>query len=275
MTETTGTHTTADGVELFTRSWTTDTPRYDLLLVHGLGEHSGRWSHVGAFFNKHGANVHTYDLRGHGKSPGDRGYIAEFDEYYSDISEMAYATAAATGRPWVLYGHSLGGLQCAGFLINDYEPHPNIAVLSAPAMAATRGIDSVLKMASSVLGTITPKIRVPSNITGAMLSRDASVGEAYFADDLVETKATPKFAKVMFAEQAKLADSNGTLSIQTLVIHGADDELVQPSASAALAGSDAVERKVYPGLRHEMHNEPEADQVLGDIADWIDRKLFG
>ncbi|NHZ70493.1 MAG: alpha/beta fold hydrolase [Proteobacteria bacterium] len=275
MTETTGSHITADGVELFTRSWTIEAPRYDVLLVHGLGEHSGRWSHVGEFFNAHGANVYSYDLRGHGNSPGDRGHIADFDEFYSDISEMAYATAAATGRPWVLYGHSLGGLQCAGFLINDFEPHPNIAVLSAPAMAATRGIDNVLKVAASVLGTISPNLSVPSNITGDMLSRDASVGEAYFADELVETKATTRFGKVVYAEQAKLADRNDTVSTQTLVIHGADDELVQPSASAKLAGSDAVERRVYPGLRHEMHNEPESAQVLGDVTDWIDRKLFG
>jgi len=275
MTETTGTFTTTDGAELFTRSWTIDDPRYDILLVHGLGEHSGRWIGPAAFFNDHGANVYSYDLRGHGRSSGDRVDIESFDLFYDDISAMAHETAASTGRPWVLYGHSLGGLQCAGYLINDLEPHPNLAILSAPAMAATRGIDNVLKVAASVLGTIAPRVRVPSNITGEQLSRDASVGEAYFADELVETKATTRFGKAVFAEQSKLADRNDTITIQTLVIHGADDELVQPAASAQLAGSDAVERKVYPGLRHEMHNEPEAAQVLGDITDWIDRKLFG
>ena len=275
MTETTGTHTTADGVDLFTRSWTIEAPRYDILLVHGLGEHSGRWKGPAEYFNARGGDVFSYDLRGHGRSSGDRIDIASFDEFYSDISEMATETVERTGRPWVLYGHSLGGLQAAGYLINDRAPHPNIAVLSAPAMAATRGIDNVLKVAASILGTVTPKVRVGSNITGEQLSRDAAVGEAYFADELVETKATTRFGKAVFSEQALLADKHDTISIQSLVIHGADDELVQPSASASLAASDAVERRMYPGLRHEMHNEPEADQVLGDIADWIDRKLFG
>jgi len=274
MTETTGTYTTADDVELFTRSWTIDDPRYDILVVHGLGEHSGRWAKPAAYFNNHGANVYSYDLRGHGKSAGNRIDIESFDEFYNDISEIANHSAASTGRPWVLYGHSLGGLQAAGYLINDTEPNPNLAVLSAPAMSALRGIDKVLKVAASVLGTITPKVRVSSNITGEQLSRDASVGEAYFADELVETKATTRFGKAVFGEQAKLADQHDTITIQTLVIHGADDELVQPAASAGLAASDAVERKVYPGLRHEMHNEPEAEQVLGDVTDWIDRKLY-
>jgi len=263
-----------DGAVLFTRSWTIDTPRYDMLIVHGLGEHSGRWAGPAAYFNAHGANVYSYDLRGHGRSSGERVDIDDFDRFVSDIAAMATATAAATGRPWVLYGHSLGGLQVAAYLIDDVAPHPNLAVLSAPAMAATRGIDNVLKVAASVLGKLAPTMRVPSNITGEQLSRDAAIGEAYFADDLVETKATTRFGKAVFGEQSRLAGRHGDITTQTLVIHGADDELVQPSASASLAASGAVERKVYPGLRHEMHNEPESAQVLGDVADWIDRKLF-
>ena len=275
MTETVGTYTATDGTELFTRSWTIEEPRYDVLIVHGLGEHSGRWTAVAEFLNQHGASVYSYDLRGHGRSGGGRIDVEDFTSFYTDISEMASHTASATGRPWVLYGHSLGGLECAGYLINDVEPHPNLAILSAPAMAATRGIDGVLKVAASILGTIAPTMSIPSSIKGEQLSRDAAVGEAYFADDLVETKATTRFGKTVFAEQAKLADRHGEITIQTLVIHGADDELVQPVASASLAASGAVERKVYPGLRHEMHNEPESAQVLGDITDWIDRKLFG
>jgi acylglycerol lipase len=275
MTDTPGTYTTADGAELFTRSWTIDNPRYDVLIVHGLGEHSGRWARPSEYLNTHGANVYSYDWRGHGRSSGDRVDIDDFVLFYNDISEVAAHTVAATGRPWVLYGHSLGGLQCAGYLINDIAPQPNLAILSAPAMTATRGIDNVLKVAASVLGTIAPKMSIGSGITGDQLSRDASVGEAYFADELVETKATTRFGKTVYGEQARLAEHHADITIQTLVIHGADDELVQPAASAGLAASGGVERKVYPGLRHEIHNEPESVQVLGDITDWIDRKLFG
>lgn len=274
MTTATGHHTTTDGVELFTRSWTIDDPRYDVLLVHGLGEHSGRWDGPAAAFNRHGANVYSYDLRGHGQSGGEPIHLESFDALYQDIAEMARTTAASTGRPWVLYGHSLGGLQSAGYLIEDYEPIPNIAVLSAPAMIATRGMDSVLKVAAGILGRITPTTRIDSGIKGEQLSRDPAVGEAYFADPLVQTKATTRFGKVVFAEQDRLTPKHRDITVPTLVIHGADDELVQPAASAPLATSESVTRKVYPGLRHEMHNEPEAAEVLGDVTDWIDAQLF-
>lgn len=274
MTAITGHHTTADGVELATRSWTIDEPRYDILLVHGLGEHSGRWDGPAGVFNRHGANVYSYDIRGHGESGGEAVHLDEFASLYRDIAEMANATASASGRPWVLYGHSLGGLQGAGYLIERYEPTPNIAVLSAPAMIATRGIDNVLKVAAGVLGRVTPTTRIENKITGDQLSRDPSVGEAYFADPLVQTKATTKFGKEVFGEQDRLSPRHGTITIPTLVIHGADDELVQPAASAPLAASESVTRKVYPGLRHEMHNEPEAGDVLGDVTDWIEERLF-
>jgi alpha-beta hydrolase superfamily lysophospholipase len=274
MSATIGTYTASDEVELHTRSWTIADPRYDILLVHGLGEHSGRWNHVAEYLNSRGANVYSYDVRGHGESGGDRVDLSHFVQLHRDISEMALRTAASTGRPWVLYGHSLGGLQCAGYLIDHTEPMPNVAVLSAPAMVTTRGIDRVLKVASSVLGRITPTTRVENKITAEQLSKDPAVGEAYFADPLVETKATVRFGKACFAEQDRLVGHAGEIDIPTLVIHGADDPLVEPQASASLATSPSVERKVYPGIRHELHNEPEAEQVLGDIADWIDRKLF-
>lgn len=274
MTSTTGSHTSSDGVELLTRSWTIETPRFDTLLVHGLGEHCGRWEAFAAQFNAVGGNVYSYDLRGHGASVGERIDVGEFAEFYRDIAEMASATAASTGRPWVLYGHSLGGLQCAGYLIEGYEPVPNLAVLSAPAMTATRRIDNVLKVAASVLGRFAPTARVANKITGDQLSRDPAVGEAYFDDPLVETRATTRFGKVVYGEQDRLASRHHDIVVPTLVIHGADDELVQPAASAGLAASPSVVRKLYPGLRHEVHNEPEAGQVIGDVLDWIQAKLF-
>lgn len=272
MNETLGTFRTSDGTELVTRSWTIDNPRYDVLLVHGLGEHSGRWAEPMSHLNARGANVYTYDLRGHGQSEGNRGDVEEFQQLYDDIAEMADATVAASGRPWVLYGHSLGGLQCAGYLIDDRVPRPNIAVLSAPAMEAD--VPGALRVAAAVLGRITPGLRVGNSIEGEQLAKDPGVGEAYFADSLVETKPTARFGKCFFEEQSRLSDLQASIATPTLVIHGADDPLVPPSASAGLAASTSVERKLYPTLRHELHNEVEGHEVMADVADWIDAKLL-
>lgn len=270
----TGTFEASDETVLFTRSWLIAESRYDLLLVHGLNEHSGRFETTAGRFNAHGANVYSYDIRGHGQTSGPRGDLSSWEYMLSDISEMATSTAAASGRPWVLYGHSLGGLQAAGYLIDHMEPAPNIAVLSAPAMTATRSMDKVLKVASKLVGAVAPSMLISSGVKGEDLCRDPAVGEAYFADELVDLKKTPRFANAAYSEQDRLSGLMGTITTPTLVIHGADDQLVQPSASAGLAASSAVERKIYPGLRHEMHNEPEGAQVYGDVTDWIDAKLF-
>jgi len=270
--ETEGTFQTSDGIDLFTRSWTIENPRYEVLLVHGLGEHCGRWDGPMSHLTHRGANVYTFDLRGHGQSGGIPGDVERFDQFYDDISEMADATVAASGRPWVLYGHSLGGLQCAGYLIDNRVPQPNIAVLSAPAMEAD--VPWTLKAAASVLGRVTPGVRVANSIEGEQLSKHPAVGEAYFADPLVQTKPTARFGKCFFDEQARLSDLHGSITTPTFVIHGADDPLVPPSASAGLAASEGVDRRVYPTLRHEVHFEVEGPEVMADVADWIDAKLF-
>ncbi|MGI9586308.1 MAG: lysophospholipase [Acidimicrobiia bacterium] len=270
----TGSFTASDGTDLFTRSWMIPEPRYDLLLVHGLNEHSGRFDTTAGRFNAHGANVYSYDIRGHGQTSGSRGDLSAWSDLLSDISEMAMASAASSGRPWVLYGHSVGGLQAAGYLIDHAEPAPNIAVLSAPAMVATRPIDGVLKVACRLLGTVAPSLMISTGVKGDQLSKDPSVGEAYFADEHVELKKTPRFGYAGYGEQDRLSNLMAGITIPTLVIHGANDVIVQPSASAGLAASPAVERKIYPGLSHEMHNEPEAEQVYGEVTDWIEAKLF-
>ncbi|MEN8040567.1 MAG: lysophospholipase [Actinomycetota bacterium] len=272
MNEVLGTFRTSDGTEHFTRAWLNDNPRYDVLLVHGLGEHSGRWAGPMSHLVARGASVHTFDVRGHGETPGPRISIDKFEDLHTDISEIAEATAASTGRPWVLYGHSLGGLQSTGYLIDGHSPQPNIAVLSAPALSAD--VPPILRVMAAIFGRIAPGLRVDNSIDGDQLSKDPAVGEKYFADPLVETKATAKFGKLVFDEQARLDGLHGSITTPTFVIHGADDPLVPPAASAGLAESDSVERKLYPTLRHELHNEPEGPDVMNDVADWIEGKLF-
>jgi alpha-beta hydrolase superfamily lysophospholipase len=194
-------------------------------------------------------------------------YVDEFSVFADDVAQFAASSAAASGRPWVLYGHSMGGMICAGYLIDQLSPAPNAAVLSAPSLADE--ISPVLKGIAKVLGGIAPKMKFPTDVSADQLSRDETVGEAYFADPLVYTKATARMGKSGFAEQARLRDRVGEIVTPTLVFHGAEDPLVPPSASAGFTRSPSVQRKLYPNLRHETHNEPEGKQVIGDVVDWI------
>ena len=271
MDETTGTLQAKDDLELFTRTWTPESdPTRGMLIVHGLAEHSGRWGHVARFFVEQGYAVTAFDLRGHGQSGGTRGHVGSFSDYLDDVQSLVESELVRTDLPWVLYGHSLGAFISANYL-GEHRPHPDAAVLSSPALAAE--VPGVLRAMAQVLGRVAPKIALSNPIDGGQLSRDESVGDAYFADPLVYTKATAGMALQSFAAQDRILEVITSITTPTLVIHGADDTLVPPSASAPLASVASVERKVYPGLRHEMHNEPEQDQVLAEVAAWLDSTL--
>ena len=272
MNETTAAFATSDGTELFTRTLAPDAPRYDLLIIHGLGEHSGRWSDPARQFADHGAMVHMLDLRGHGKSGGEKMDIADFSAFQDDVAQFAAASAAASGRPWVLYGHSMGGLICAGYLIDERTPAPNASVISAPAL--DDNASPVLKAIAKPVGRVVPKMKFPTDIKSEQLSSDPAVGEAYFADPLVSTKITARMGRAFFMEQARLADRVGEIVTPTYVLHGAEDPLVPPSASAGFTRSPSVKRKLHPNLRHEIHNEPEGKQVIGDVIDWIEATIL-
>lgn len=270
MDDRTGALEAADGTILFTREWIAGDPKASMLIVHGLGEHCARWDHVGRYFADRGYAVYSFDLRGHGRSGGSRIDVEAFDEFVADVSLVARYDVMPAGLPWVLYGHSMGGLISARYL-ESAEPQPAAAVLSAPALSAD--VPVALRWTAKGLGSILPTMRFPNSIKGEQLSRDPAVGEVYFADPLVETKATARFGKELFAAQDDTLARIDRIDVPTLVVHGADDDLVPTSASEPLEQLDCVERRVYDGQRHEIHNEPEQHELLDDVYDWLESTL--
>lgn len=268
MTSTTAQTLAVDGLGLLIRRWECTDPRARILIIHGVGEHSGRYEHVGAFFVDRGFDVTAFDLRGHGRSGGDRMDIESFDDYLDDVSVVF--EQIPDDVPRIIYGHSMGGLIAASYGMSD-RPQPDLYVLSAPALSAD--VPVYLRWGAKILTRIKPGIRVPNSIKGEQLSRDPAVGEKYFADPLVETKGTARFGALLFAHMDALRPQYKELTCPTLVIHGAEDSLVPPQASAPLAALDNVERKLFAGLRHETHNEPEQAEVLGFVVAWLDDHL--
>jgi alpha-beta hydrolase superfamily lysophospholipase len=259
-----------DDTELFVREWRSDEPRPTIVIVHGLAEHSGRYEHVGTFLSERGYDVLIPDLRGHGRSGGPRGDIDSFHRFHEDLQFLVNDLVVPTGTPWVLYGHSMGGLIVEGYL-EEHHLRPDAAVLSAPGLEDE--LPQALKKAAEVLGRFLPTVPLPNTIRGDQLSTDPAVGEAYFADPLVFKRLPARFGRAGLTEQRRVREREERIDVPTFVIHGAEDTVVPPSASAKLAALDGVDRKLYPGLRHEIHNEPESDQVLSDVADWLDAAL--
>lgn len=266
MTSVTGTFSTTDGTALFTRYWECTEPRARMLIIHGVGEHSGRWEHVGSYFAAAGFDVRSYDQRGHGGTSDGPVDIESFDLFLDDIEEQI----SGLGAPVVIYGHSLGGLIATSYAESD-RPQPDLYVLSAPALSAS--VPAVLRLAATVLSKVSPGLALKNSIKGEHLSRDPAVAEAYFADPLVYEKTTARFGDAFLDAMDRTRDAVDQIRTPTLVIHGANDELVPPSASAPLAAVPCVERKLFPGLRHEIHNEPEQDEVLGFVAAWLNDHL--
>jgi alpha-beta hydrolase superfamily lysophospholipase len=164
----------------------------------------------------------------------------------------------------------MGGLIATAYAESDHD-QPDLYVLSAPALDANA--PEMLKTAAKLVSKVAPGIRLSAPTKGEQLSRDPAVGEAYFADPLVDVNATARFGAEFLSAMGKARRAVKRITVPTLVIHGGDDTLVPPAASAPLAAVEGVERRVFPGLRHEMHNEPEALDVLDFVAGWLDDQL--
>ncbi|HYH93828.1 MAG TPA: alpha/beta hydrolase, partial [Candidatus Saccharimonadales bacterium] len=258
-------HATApDGTELLVRHWPpvgTEPPWASLLLVHGLGEHSGRYEHVGDRTAAAGIDTWSYDQRGNGASGGRRGHVDRWSQYHDDLAErLSVVRAGAEGRPVVLYGHSMGGLIVAGYLLPedaaDRRPWPDLVVLGSPGLEST--LAAWKKTLAPMLARVVPTLAVPTGIDPSTLSRDPSVGAIAGRDPLNGRAGTVRFGAEGLSEQARVRALAGQgFGVPTLVLHGLDDGLVPAAASEVFEGAPGVERRTYPGLRHELHNEPE------------------
>jgi len=258
-----------DGTPLLVRHWTVrdGEPWAAMLVVHGLAEHCGRYEHVGAQFARGGLDVHGFDLRGFGGSGGTRASIDRWSQLHDDLEERLLAVRSIEPtRPLVLLGHSMGGLIALGYVL-DGRARPDLLVLSAPAISAKIPLWKRALVGS--LRRIAPGVALANGLDPDDLSCVAAVGENYVADPLNHHKSTVRFAHAAFGEQRRVVVALDRLSLPTLVVHGADDHIVPTSASEPLAGRQGVTRKVYPGLRHELHNEVQGPQVVRDELDWI------
>jgi alpha-beta hydrolase superfamily lysophospholipase len=266
-----------DGVRIVYDVWTPDaTPRGVVILSHGFGEHARRYDHVAQRFGRDGLLTYALDHRGHGRSGGKRVLVKDISEFTGDFDTLVgIATQEHPGVPRIVLGHSMGG----GIVFAYGVEHPDnydLMVLSGPAVAAQTAVSPVLAFLAKTIGAIAPGLPLQQLDAGAV-SRDPAVVDAYNTDPLVYHGKVPGgIARVLMLVGETMPQRAASLNAPLLVVHGSDDRLIPVEGShqlVAAVGSSDVELKVYPGLYHEVFNEPEQDQVLDDVVSWINARL--
>ena len=266
--------TAPDGLLLFRRSWLPAfAPRRSILLVHGFGEHSGRYDAVATWFCARGCAVYGYDQRGHGRSHGPRTHVDSFEQFLDDLAALhELVRDEQPSTPITLVGHSMGGLIALAYL-SQRKPALRSAIVSAPALAPDRAVSGARVWLARTLRRLAPRLAMASGLDLTGLSRDDDVLRRYLADPLVVRTMTTSLAAELLATAPRVREDAGQIEVPTLLMHGSADPLCAASASAELArklrptGSGLA---LYPGLRHEIFNEPEREQVLGDAWKWLD-----
>lgn len=263
--------TSADGTALFVTDYLlpVSQARGSVVIMHGLGEHSGRYRHVAQFFNQLGLSVRCYDHRGHGRSQGARGDVINGDPMLLDAQIVIDGFAAHFREPPFLMGHSMGGLFAARFALSGVSRLRGL-ILSSPALALR--LSPLQRLMLDVMHAAAPRLGVPNGLNPAFLSHDPEVVAAYRADPLVHNKISARLLKSMLRSIASCEAQAGTLAIPTLLVVAGDDRLVDAEGSkrfAARAPAGLVELKMYSGFYHEVFNEPDAARVLTDTAAWF------
>lgn len=256
-----------------------DSARAAIVIVHGLGEHSGRYDHVGSYFIELGYEVFAFDHEGHGNSEGKRGAIRNWPMAVASINS---ALAAIRQRlptphlPVVLYGHSLGGLYSLDYLTGRAEAMQlTAAVVTSPPLALSFTPSPWLVKAANTLKRIAPNVTKSNELDATALSQDAGVVSMYQVDPLVHDQVSILLGADMLTHGKRLTAAGYHGDVPLLLMHGTKDGVTHPGGTStfAEASTGPVSLELWDGGYHELHNEPYKEQVLHYIAMWLDHQV--
>lgn len=266
--------TMADGQQLFLRDWSGRATHSAVLIVHGLGEHSGRYDALAKWFVSHGYAVRSYDQRGHGRTPGRRGALRHSDDLLRDLTAVYENYAIHSGRHPLLLGHSMGGLVALRAVL-DGRVEPSGLVLSSPALRSFEPL--WLRRLAAVLARVLPNLPLRNGLPIDALSHDTKVVEEYRTDPLRTGWITPRLADFIFRTGASSITDAWRLRVPSLLLAAGSDRLVDPSGSRDFANgawaTHQLTSRFFDTLFHELFNETETGrhQVLAQLAEWLRR----
>lgn len=263
--------TAADGTALFVSDYLLppSVARGSIVLMHGIGEHSGRYRQLAQFLNQCGLSVRCYDHRGHGRSGGARGDVPNGTPMVQDAQIVIDDFARRATRPPYLFGHSMGGLFAAHVALSGVARIRGL-VLSSPALAVQ--LSGVQRALLRGMQAVAPRLGIPNGVQDKYLSHDVSVIAAYRADPLVHNKISARLMRSMQASMAYCHANAATLSMPLLMQIAGNDRLVDAEGSRRfVAGvpSGRATLKTYEGYYHEIFNDTGADLPMADLRAWL------
>jgi len=268
--------TAGDGLRLYLRRHEAVGARGDVIIVHGFGEHSGRYAALTEHLLANGYAVTAYDQRGHGLSDGLPGHVESFGEYDDDLEKIVSKTRDhAAGRPLFIIGHSMGGLVALRYLARKGGGIAG-AIISAPLIAVAIPVPAHKLLIARLGLRYAPRMRLNNEIKPAHLSRDPAVGKAYAADPHVNRKVSMKWFAEATRAMAEVQEWAARIRTPVLVMHGTADRLASVEATKALfarLGSPDKELAIYEGYYHELFNEPEKQMLFERVTAWLAERV--
>ncbi|MBD0400511.1 alpha/beta hydrolase [Flammeovirga sp. EKP202] len=269
---------TADNIDIYGKCWLPEDekPKAIIAMIHGFGEHIERYAHVAAFFNENNYGFIGYDQRGHGKTPGKRGVVPSYDAVLHNVTELlSLIKEKFPDLPIFLYGHSMGGNIVSSYLLKENPSFLKGAIVTSPWLRLAVDPPAWQEKIGKFIGGIFKDFVIPSKLNPADLSTDLTVGEIYVKDPLVHNKiCTALYFGVKEAGEWAIENA-GQLKVNTLLMHGDDDNITSYKASEEFANkapSENMTFKIWKGLRHEMHNEKIKEEVLSEILRFIEKR---
>ena len=274
MQHTEGKFTARDSLELYHQAWLPDgEPKAAFVVVHGYGEHSGRYVNPVNYFVPRGLAFYAYDLRGHGKSPGPRGHIVHFDEYLADTHAfLKLVRELNPGRRMFLLGHSLGGLIVSAYVENYPTDDLSGLIMSSAFLGFRMQVPAVKAAMGRVMSSLMPALTMKNDLSAALLSHDPAVVAAYDADPLNHHVGTARFLTEVTTAQARTLERAGEVRLPLLVMYAGDDQIADPECSRVFFERAASADKTlhgYDGYYHEIFNETNKEVVFKDWECWL------
>ena len=273
-----GHFSSTDGLKLFYRRWTVPQPRGVCLLVHGLAEHSGRYSHVAQALTEQGFSVWALDHRGHGRSEGIRGDCRSLGDFVEDLHLLVKAVRATRpDLPLVLVGHSLGGLIALSYAA-EHPGEVRAVAVSSPALKLAHETPPWKVALVTATSRVMPTALFQNGVNPRVLCHDPQVVEAYMKDPLVHHVLTARCAVALRDAMRRSLDLARQLKAPCLILQAGADEICDPQTAVEFsrrADGNGITFRRYDGLYHELFNEPERARVIGDLCQWLNETLKG